>query len=257
MKKSKILKVELAHVIYTLFSGIGLGIILGLSVSPVLYIVVSSIIALVVSVVSGLAGLVVEPENKISTKDDEVDNGKRKGVIKVNPLPMTTMIMGLVLGTFVGIYIRSNDLLGASPQQLVKRWNGIAGLEEDKIKRRLFDILYPPLAADLIDERHSQPAPDKDDSKGTPDDASEPDSSGSHKKGESKSAPPNPKHTAGSYNGVLFAITASDCKLLRLKHGDELRAAFKELDDKRINTYLDRCDNDKCLEALKEMICPK
>src|ERR1043165_525717 len=248
--------------IFCLFiSGTGVGWLLGLSVSPVLHIIVASVIALTVGVVGALAGLEGHPKSDVAEKDSqhsEISIPTNKRSVKINPFPITALIIGLVVGACFGVYTRTNELLCADPQRLAQRWNGVSGLDEANIKRRLFDHLYPPTTytnefnqeqLTRTEEEQNQPEKPSATSVNT-----NPDKVAKVENRQPKKSPDLAAaitaHTAG-----LFSISVEDCDLLSLKHGDTLRSRLRAFNDKRVNVFLDKCDSDECLEALKEMIC--
>lgn len=249
------------YILCLLISGVGVGWLIGLSVSPVLHIIVASVIALVMGIVGALAGLESNPRSSAVGEDSQsggISISANKKPVRINPFPMTALIAGLVVGACFGVYTRTNELLGADPRRLAQRWNGVSGLDEASIKRRLFDQLYPPAAstdgpvyAQLPKTEDEQNQPEK------PPAASV--NTISNKVGKVEKPrpgkPPSPAPAITSHTAGLFSISAEDCELLSLKHGDTLRARLRLLNKQQINVFLDKCGSDDCLEALKEMLC--
>jgi len=249
------------YILCLFISGTGVGWLLGLSVSPVLHIIVASVIALTVGVVGTLAGL--EGNHKSGTAENNSQHGEasiftNKRSVKINPFPMTALIMGLVIGACFGVYTRTNELLGADPRRLAQRWNGVSGLDEANIKRRLFDHLYPPTTSTnefnqeqltRTEEEQNQPEKPLAASVNT-----NLDKVAKVEKRQPKKSP-DPAAAVTAHTAGLFSISVEDCELLSLKHGDTLRSRLRALNDKRVNVFLDKCDSDECLEALKEIIC--
>lgn len=249
------------YILCLLISGMGVGWLLGLSVSPVLHIIVASVIALVIGVVGALAGLESNPDGSATGKDSqtgEISISANKKSVKINPFPMTALIAGLVIGASFGVYTRTNELLGANPQRLAQRWNGVSGLDEASIKRRLFDQYYPPPASTTGASYERPPATEEGE---TPPEKPSPTSGNTNSNKIRKvdktqpDKPPSSATTITSHTAGLFSISVEDCELLSLKHGDTLRARLRALNKKRINAYLDKCSSDECLESLKEMLC--
>lgn len=126
--------------------GIGIGWLLGLSVSPVVSIVITSVAgaaAAVIATKSGLEGrsskIIAPDERQISISSSNTD-----------PRPLAALVIGLALGSIVGIWVRTHDWLGVDTSMKFKEWT-ITGLKEDDIARRLFANEYPytPYAEDI------------------------------------------------------------------------------------------------------------
>lgn len=240
-----------------LISGIGVGWLLGLSVSPVLHIIVASVMALVMGIVGALAGLDTNPGKENDGQSNEIRISKP---VKISPFPMTALIAGLVVGACFGIYARTNELLGANPQRLVQKWNGVSGLDDNSIKRRLFDQLYPPTSSNetsngqflTTEKQQNQVDEPPTTANGIP----------------SKKAPPlrktptdnpaNSQLSITSHSGTLFTVlSVQECGLIRFQRGEALRTKLKAFGKRQINSFLDKCESDDCIEALKEMLCAK
>ena len=126
--------------------GFGIGWLLGLSISPVVSIVITSVTgvaAAVITVMSGLegklSGLIVSSEQQISVSSSKIDSR-----------PLAALIIGLFLGSIVGIQARNHNWLGTDLSAGLKQWT-ITGLTEQEIARRLFELKYPytPYAEDI------------------------------------------------------------------------------------------------------------
>jgi hypothetical protein len=128
-----------------LLSGIGVGWLVGLSVSPVIHIVITSVVAFVVSITSAVAGL------KVNQDKDQPNTGgssKKKFQVEVNPVPIMLMVVGIACGASLGVYGRTNGWLGTRPARFAEQWKD-TGLDSKEISRRLFDTLYPPKSQTL------------------------------------------------------------------------------------------------------------
>jgi hypothetical protein len=60
--------------------------------------------------------------------------------------------------------------------------------------------------------------------------------------------------TAGLFS---LQLSSSDCDIIRLKHGDQLKGFLASLSIKRVDSLLNICSTDSCLEQIKIMICQK
>lgn len=118
-----------------LLSGLGIGWLIGLSVSPVLYIVIAGSISLIAGVAGILSGL--NHNGNVSWK-----------VGKTDPLPITFLVIGLAVGASLGVVARTNAWLGNNPSDIIQKWEK-NGLTKKEIAERLFDYLYPPLGLGL------------------------------------------------------------------------------------------------------------
>jgi hypothetical protein len=204
-----------------LLCGIGVGWLIGQSLSPVVNTVITSIVVLVASIVGTLSGIKTVPERQ--TKGEiKKDNNNHwlKNFTTISPLPLAILVTGLVAGSCLGIYARTNEWLSPNPQQFAQKWNDI-GLADKDIKRRLFDTLYPLTPLSDIPSKNE------------------------------KQTQATPRHLAAA----LYGVSSDDCSLLQTKHGKELRARLKALNNKRINSALEKCNNDSCLESIKELVC--
>jgi len=108
-------------------SGASVGLLLGLAISPALHLVIGATAALVGSIVGALAGVQETRWN-------------------VNPIPFAVFVVGLAIGSPLGIHLRTNDAFGPKPQVIAQRWSG-TGLDGKEIQRRVFDQLYPAHAS--------------------------------------------------------------------------------------------------------------
>jgi hypothetical protein len=93
--------------IYTLIAGFGIGILMGLSKSPILVQILVPVLTLFVSLISVLSG------QSGQTKSEEVGT-TILGLKNVNILPIMAMIVGLVFGAFIGLICRNYDITNPS-----------------------------------------------------------------------------------------------------------------------------------------------
>src|SRR3954470_4540847 len=83
-------------------AGIGLGWLIGLSVSPTVGSVVASVLALIVTITGVVSGV----------KAGEQPGTASKFPVFVDVVPVSFLVIGLAVGSSMGVYARSNDLLG-------------------------------------------------------------------------------------------------------------------------------------------------
>lgn len=115
--------------------GFGIGWLLGLSVSPVVSIVITSVAGVAAAVITVLSGLEGKLTGLIASSEQQISIPS-----KINPRPLAALIIGLFLGSIVGIQVRTHNLLGID-----------TGLSEQEIARRLFENEHPytPYAKDF------------------------------------------------------------------------------------------------------------
>jgi len=101
-----------------IFSGIGigilLGVIMGLSISPV-----------VKTILGALAGLLVAflgLQENLFAKQGEEDQEKITNRIFINSIRAGSFGMATVIGLFLGMYLRTHEVLSLSKKQQVKNW---------------------------------------------------------------------------------------------------------------------------------------
>lgn len=130
-----------------LASGIAIGWLVGLSVSPVVQGVITTVLALVGGVVSTLA--VPPPNNSDSVNAERTEAADGNSVAKKlarstagSVLPLSLMFVGIAMGTSCGIYARTHDLLTPGPAEFAARWSGTQ-LPAEQLQRILLQELYP------------------------------------------------------------------------------------------------------------------
>lgn len=243
-----------------LFSGLGLGWLMGLSVSQVLYIIVTSILTLVVGVTSTLADLNVANHEANSSSSGNGIKGKLNSQVKATPFPIAILIIGLVIGASFGVYARTNEWLGPNVQSFVRKWQA-TGLTEAEITQRLFNNLYPhPTLSSEKDglntlgesENASDYIDDKTNDK-------KPVSTGKLLQKPNKANEPNVQQVPFStHSGVLFSTSLEECQRFYASGADELRQEMASSSDPKISKLAKRCEDTACLKALiEEIICPK
>jgi hypothetical protein len=227
------------EIVPLLVCGLGVGWLIGMSVSPVLHIVVSSVIALVVGATSALAG--TEVSDHVTSASDETaicktteftdtpaapkEPGKEATFfssrrVRIDPTPLAFLIASLIVGSAIGVYARTNDLFGPNPKRIAQKWRG-TGLEERDIERRIFDTAYPPAFSQQVEN------------------------------GQIKTSA-----SEAQVGGVLYGVSVSDCQWLQGKHGDELGDRLKSLNNSFLNTEGNKCGGQEtCLEVLRDVAC--
>ena len=253
MRNRSALRTGFLNVVFLLATGVGVGWLIGLSVSPVLHIIVGSVIAVAAGAVGSLAGLDAKSKGE-PDRDQDVPLDNRRN-IQLDPLPLALLVVGLAIGAPLGIYVRTNDLLGPKPERFAQKWSGTE-LNEDEIQKRLFDTLYPASAADP-----DAAAPDTAAQTDLGDKPAGPSDTQS-KVSSSKTSPEkkaNVRRTSSAQmaqlSAGLYSVRAKDCELILLKRGKELRDYLVFLGNRQITELANKCGDDRCLEKLKETLC--
>ena len=253
-----------------LISGLGLGWLVGLSVSPVIQIILTSLIAIIVTLSGALAGIsATQPGN-----DPQEDNKKRRSLSSaLDPLPIMCLVMGLAAGSSLGVYARTNDWLGAAskPQKpFAEEWSD-TGLSKEEITKRVFYSLYPELQET---KPPAAPSP-KNENSNTQTETTSNSSVNTETGKEVKTRPPGKavkpleiKPTVKAETsaqphlvnqGVLFTNPSpSECETLRgLDEEDKLRRAIEQLPEKnKLNRLAETCKTFECLKAGVKRLCP-
>lgn len=117
-----------------MIGGLGVGWLVGLSASPVVAGVVTTLLGGIAAVVSAFVGVDFH-----ATRSEE-SQSHRKSWVRANPLPLTLMIVAVVLGSALGVFARTKELLGPGPEAVARSWKA-AGLplETPAILLRLFE----------------------------------------------------------------------------------------------------------------------
>lgn len=256
-----------------LLSGIGLGWLVGLSVSPVIQTILASLVAIVVSISSALAGLSPSDSDReegtspeTEAKKPQASKGRRSLSILLNPLPVMCMVIGLACGASVGVYGRANGWLGARTNSYVAEWKE-TGLSAQEITMRVFNSLYPlPAPEEPEVQEPVGTTPDGGQNSGNVQPTSTPDAPQPIRKREKRAATPKPaagpavtaERQAGFRDGVLFAGRLEQCTRLRnADDEDELRREMASSNFDELVRLQRTCPNYECLRAGVNKACAK
>jgi hypothetical protein len=120
--------------------GLGIGWLAGLSVSPVVSIIITSIVGVVITLLSALSGL------KILEQSEKSPDAETSSHWQVDPIPIAFLILGIVLGSILGITARTHNWLGidihVDVHAEIQKWKAV-GIDEKDIVQRLFEREYP------------------------------------------------------------------------------------------------------------------
>lgn len=217
------------------FAGVGIGllvgVITGLSVSPVVQTILGALVAGVVT----FLGLKVESVPK-------VDNAKPSSALQSNHVRIAAFSFACVAGILAGIEIRANDLLSPNLKRDVSRWTD-AGLAKTDALRV---VTYRRVGIDLF---HETVMPDTAGSKATP-------------KSDLSSA--MAVANRGLDDSVLFAHTSKYCETLSLPQANRseelnnmLAAGGPLANFAKYIQGLDQAKQASLIDALKEITCAR
>jgi hypothetical protein len=218
------------NVISLLIGGLALGWLVGLSVSPVLHLIVASILSLAVAATSALAGIRLKADECEHPSDESGSMVSDFSIRRVNLLPLGLLTAAIATGASMGIFARTNNLLGLYPAIAAKRWAD-AGMANPEIKKRMFDAIYS--SSDIPSHGLQQQQPS--------------DKNGGNK-GE---GPQNPLVSGAS----LYAVDATQCNLLDGKDGDDLKTALIGLGNESTRAAVSKCTSKDCFQAIREVLC--
>lgn len=118
-------------------TGFGIGWLVGLSVSPVVSIVVTSVTGVAGGVVAALSGLKYEANSATEANKLHQSLG-----LRIDPIPVGLLVVGIFLGSILGILARNYSWLGSDLSSELIKWER-AGLNKTEVARRLFELQYP------------------------------------------------------------------------------------------------------------------
>lgn len=120
--------------------GAGIGWLIGLAVSPVVSIVITSIVSLAASIVVTITGL----EQNANEHPDKLTI--RRLPLKINPLPLSLLILGIIVGSVRGIQARNEHWFGSDLSNEISKWSQIdPNINKDEILGILLKSKYPEL----------------------------------------------------------------------------------------------------------------
>ncbi|MFL5351078.1 hypothetical protein [Archangium sp.] len=121
-------------------AGLGVGWLMGLSVSPVLLTVITGIVAVASSVISALAGL--KPEE---TAGGSQGKARNLSLPKATAVPLGIFISTLAIGASLGVWARTHQWLAPHTREVAEQWEKV-GVSRREVVRRLFEQQFPATA---------------------------------------------------------------------------------------------------------------
>lgn len=136
MNKYNHIQTQVLYNTCVLVTGLGVGWLVGLSVSPVLSIVITSVTGSAAAIVAALSGL-EDRTNEIGSEGQH-----RVWRWNVNPMPLALLMIGILTGSIIGILARNNHWLGSDISSEILKWTD-QGINRKDILDRLFEVNYP------------------------------------------------------------------------------------------------------------------
>jgi hypothetical protein len=119
--------------------GVGLGVLTGMSATPV----IEGVITALLGIATGLAAISAGMKRPEGVAPD----APRRALRTVDPAPVAGLLVGIAIGSMMGVHFRTHQSLSPSPADFARRWSGADGMSEAQLRRRLLDTLYPVPAA--------------------------------------------------------------------------------------------------------------
>jgi len=278
LRSSKIFRIKAASALLVglcmLLSGIGIGWLIGLSVSPVLYILITSIVTIAAGITSTLTGLEAKADKANEDESASTKPTSTKRDIQINPLPLTTLIIGLVIGTSVGVYARTNEWLGPNIEKLTEKWK-----DTEYSKRDIARVIFAQLHGTIEAAPQSTANPAAPSTTGSTEtttgarDSTQPLGGGSSTTGATRNQNVNsggqtikmpqviikPNNSPNpSSLGVLFSVTEDERARICSSNDATLSSNLCCTSDTKLNQQASQCgENISCLRRLKEEVCSR
>ncbi len=133
---------QFSTILALVVTGVGIGWLAGLSVSPVISVVITSVIGVAAAIVAALSGV------KEEFLDADNSSATLKRFLKaVTPIPLAWLVFGLIVGAGSGVWMRTHNALSPNPpdpppslalQEEVAQWEAL-GLPHEEVVRALFE----------------------------------------------------------------------------------------------------------------------
>jgi len=135
--------IETYTVFWLVCIGVCIGWLMGLSITPVIPIVVTSIVGSVAAIVAALSGQ--QDDNQDSSTANNIPLLKRR----INPTPLGLLLVGMILGSAVGVLARNQHWLGSDVSGEIKKWTD-QGLDREVVLGTIFASQYPGVSSTAI-----------------------------------------------------------------------------------------------------------
>lgn len=139
------MKLSRLNYLMLLLSGAGIGWLAGLSVSPIIAQILSTILGVLAAVLAVLSGVKWSADQKDAAPYEQGSAPAEKDVLQkistVSAVPAGVLIIGLVIGSMLGMTARTHDWFGFDPAGETERWTGL-GLDKKEVARILLQAKF-------------------------------------------------------------------------------------------------------------------
>lgn len=134
---------QFSTILALVVTGVGIGWLAGLSVSPVISVVITSVIGVAAAVVTALSGLKQE-----SSKTEPL----KALTFRVEVWPLAILVIALVVGSGLGIVARNHHLFGSDIDSEIAKWQRV-DVPKEAVMERLFGstATYSPYTEPVTD----------------------------------------------------------------------------------------------------------
>lgn len=148
MARSKAANSRFTDLIGLSIVGVGVGWLVGMSVSPVVSIVITSVTATAAAIIAVLSGL----EDTRSLESEDLHNNLKYVPKRVRVGPLVALVIGIVLGAAVGLSSRSASVFGSDLDAEISKWTKYGRTQKD-VANILFAAAYPLSGSDAAPNR--------------------------------------------------------------------------------------------------------
>lgn len=118
-----------------LITGMGIGWLAGLSVSPVISMIITTIIGSAAAIIAAVSGL-----NNQQVDNDDTNGSNVRRFPSLDTLPIAALVIGLVIGSYFGILARTHDWLEPDMTLEIKKWTNLGvSLKKQAIADKMFN----------------------------------------------------------------------------------------------------------------------
>ena len=223
------MKFSKLNLLMLLVSGSGIGWLAGLSVSPVIAQIIGAILGVLAAVLAVLSGVKWSADQQDDGSGEQVPSKAGKHALQkissVSAIPTGILIIGLVIGSMLGMTARTHDWFGFDPAREIDQWIGF-GLDKKEVAQVLLQAKFGPGGK----------------AAGT----------GAKKQVAGGTQNPAPRTTS------LFGVTGKECaglyELYDLPRLEELRLELKSSPNQSLRQFESKLDDSNLKEVIR-IIC--
>lgn len=143
MRKRGVIDSQWFIITCVILIGFGVGWLVGLSVSPVVSTVLASVTGSITAIIAALGGL-----SSRLAQDNEPEPQPRR-YWHINPLPLAALVLGIIIGSIAGLWMRNNQMFGSDASAEIVKWTNL-GIPKEQIMFRLLEASYPHLGVSTV-----------------------------------------------------------------------------------------------------------